>query len=99
APWRVVALAGSGAGLAGAGLPPVGAALALKIHDVGTFPARVVRVVGGGAAVQFTGLAEADRDRLIHAIYGSGRTNAVQAVVGGRRAGRPPAGGVQEQWS
>src|SRR5262249_27785496 len=75
APCRVLDLSASGARLAGEGLPPVGAALALTIDGIGTLPARVARPTANGAAVCFEGLAGADSDRLIHALYGAGRTN------------------------
>jgi cellulose synthase (UDP-forming) len=83
-PCQLVDLSVSGALLAGVGMVPIGASLHLVLDGVGRLPARVVRAQSDGFAVQFEGMSEPDRDRLIHAIYSAGRLNAVQDLNGWR---------------
>jgi hypothetical protein len=70
----------SGALLAEAGAAPVGTRLELALPGMGALPARVVRVTEGGLGVSFEALPGPCRDALIHYIYSSGRSNAVEAV-------------------
>jgi cellulose synthase (UDP-forming) len=84
-PCRVVDISVSGAllaGLAGAGLAPVGTLLELTLPGLGALPARVVRVTEteGGLGVCFEALPDPCRDALIRYIYSSGRNNAVETV-------------------
>jgi cellulose synthase (UDP-forming) len=82
-PCRVVDLSVSGALLAEAGPAPVGTPLELTLPGVGALPARVVRGTAGGLGVCFEDLAGRCRDALIHYIYSSGRSNAVETVHAG----------------
>jgi cellulose synthase (UDP-forming) len=82
-PCRVVDLSVSGALLAEAGPALVGTLLELTLPGVGALPARVVRVTEGGLGICFEALPGTCRDALIHDIYSSGRSNAVQTVRAG----------------
>ena len=82
-PCRVVDISVSGALLAGAGPAPVGMPLELDLPGVGALPARVVRGTAGGLGVCFEALPGPCRDALIHYIYSSGRSNAVETVRAG----------------
>jgi cellulose synthase (UDP-forming) len=79
-PCRVVDISVSGALLAEAGPAPVGTLLELALPGMGALPARVVRVTEGGLGVCFEDLPGPCRDALIHYIYSSGRSNAVETV-------------------
>jgi cellulose synthase (UDP-forming) len=79
-PCRVVDISVSGALLAEAGPAPIGAPIEVALPGMDALPARVVRVTEGGFAVCFEDLLGPCRDALIHYIYSSGRSNAVQTV-------------------
>jgi cellulose synthase (UDP-forming) len=82
-PCRVVDISVSGALLAEAGPAPVGAPLELALPGVGALPAHVARVTAGGLGICFDDLPGPSRDALIHYIYSSGRSNAVETVRAG----------------
>jgi cellulose synthase (UDP-forming) len=79
-PCRVVDISVSGALLAEAGPAPIGAPIEVALPGMDALPARVVRVTEGGLGVCFEDLSGPSRDALIHYIYSSGRSNAVQTV-------------------
>ena len=57
-----------------------GAIADLTLAEVGLLPATVVRIDKGRFGLQFDTLSEAVRDRLIAALFATGRTNAVGVV-------------------
>jgi cellulose synthase (UDP-forming) len=79
-PCRVVDLSLEGALVQAAEFPHLGDVCDLTLAEVGLLPATVVRIDKGRFGLQFDTLSEAVRDRLIAALFATGRTNAVGVV-------------------